>query len=455
MGAPVPCFSMPDDGPVPESSPSPPPSSVPPSASTAPAGPAPPLTSRLGGKPGWTIVLAIAIALLLVLALLALGSPSSSSSGGSSAGVPFSSARSTGGSLAASAGGTWELLDASGLDLPNATTVPLSLSNISANCTVTFLGGGTLPSSLTIPRFTGNLTSGDSPEWELDYLEPATLSLIAVAVTEGSVALALEISGPHCLPSNASAEASIPAGVVDSTVAASAVAAAGATAFLTAHPNGVSLEMDLFPFTLGGLEPSGPGAPAWWFDFSTCPLLSASSNGTEPSGVTFDATVNATTGGLVPGSSTTGACGGSSTPPEGIGSALGFGIPTLERGPPGGTLGSQGCTSGDYCYSLEIIAASDGVTPGDFDVEVLSSSNNTLFPAVGYAITSVAGQVLVVENGSVEDQWSPVAGSSTTLLTAGMTLVVDMGRANPSAGQFLLELTGTGPFANSGEGISF
>lgn len=396
----------------------------------------------------------MAVALLLVLALLTVGTPAPSSGVSGSTGVPFSSARHSGGSVIPSAGGNWELLDAFGFDLANMTTEALDLSNLSANCTVTSLSGP-LPGSLTIPRFTGDLSSGDAAFWELGYLQPSTLSEIAVAVTDGTVALALEISGPHCLPTNASGVAPIPPTVVDSTVAASATASAGAAAFLAAHPEGVSLEMGLVPSTLGGPGEPGYGYPAWWFQYSTCTAFIGIINGTGPPGETFYAVVNATTGAVAPGSVTTGACGGSGAPPEAIGSVLQFGFPTLNRGGAGGTLESQGCTGGDYCFSLPVSLATNNVTPSDFEEELMvqNSSGDTPYTAVGFAIVNSQGQVVVYSYGTVEIGWSDGVGTAETPITSTMTFWLDAGPQSPPSTNLFVAFTGIGAYSGSEESV--
>jgi hypothetical protein len=79
--------------------------------------------------------------------------------------------------------------------------------------------------------------------------------------------------------------------------------------------------------------------------------------------------------------------------------------------------------------------------------------NGAEFPAVGFAVLSAAGQVLVYETGPFESQWTSGVGSPSTLLTSGMTITVDMGTADPAGGNWFLSVTGTGPFAGSGLGV--
>jgi hypothetical protein len=413
-------------------------------AAVAPPLPQPsgPISSR---KAGLTVLIAVAVVLLLLLSLVGFGGGGTSN--GDSMAVPYSSAESTG-AQAAAPHGTWDLASAFGLDLANAVTIPLNLS-AEANCTVTSYAG-LLPSSLTIPSFTGNLASGVASEWLLEYLEPSTGYELAVAVTDGVANLVFEVSGPAC--SNTNSSMMLPRNAVDSTTAASAVAASGGAAFLQAHPTGVSLEMLLFPEFTGEFNPG----VEWVFSYTTCPITLTSPPPSEPLGSEFSADVNASTGNVVPGSATNGTCGG--PPPLSIGSALQLGFVTLTVGSgTGGTLASQGCTSGDYCYSLSVTSASDNVTPADFEMEVMGNNgpNETEFPAVGFAILNAAGQVVVYAPGPVENGWTSGVGNPSTLLTNTSTFSIDMGAQNPSGGGYFLALTGTGPFAGSGEGIGF
>jgi hypothetical protein len=403
---------------------------------------------RLPWEPGVTIaVVAIAVVLLLLLSLALSGGPGSSAgAAGSGTAIPFSSARNVG-TQAGAPHGTWDLYGGIGLDLANATSLPLDLS-AGSNCTVTSFSGP-LPSSLTIPAFAGNLTSGAASEWLFSFLQPGTGNELAVAVTNGAANLVVELSGPSCTALNASSP-SIPDTIVDSTTAASAVAAAGATAYLRAHPTGVTLEMLLLPTNLVGAHPAS--SPYWAFLYSTCAI---DLNGTRPSGplgYTFSAGVNASSGEVVPQSPTTGTCDG--PPPVSISSALSLGAPTLTQGAgTGGTLSSQGCVSRDYCYSLPVASASHNISPAEFQMEVLGNNgpNETLYPSVGFAILNAAGQVVVYATGPFEEVWTSGVGSPNTLVSSTMTVSVDMGTTNPTLGGYFLAITGTGPFADSEE----
>jgi len=424
------------------------PSPPPPLTAVAAPPPAPRRPLRLPWEPGLTIaVVAIAVVLLLVLSLALSGGPAGKdSTARSSAAVSFSSARGLG-TQAGAPHGTWDLYTALGVDLANATTLPLNFS-AESNCTFTSYSG-TLPSSITIPAYTGNLARGLASEWLLSFLQPGTGSELAVAVTNGVPNLVLELSGPSCSNLNGT-RSTIPNTIVDSPVAAAAVAAAGASAYLQAHPKGVSLEMLLFP---GDLFPGQvPSSPEWSFYYSTCPL---DLNGTPPSGplgYTFNAGVNATSGNLLPQSATTGTCDG--PPPLSIYNALSLGTPTLTRGAgTGGSLASQGCVSGDYCYTLPVASAAYNISPADFQMEVLGNNgpNETLYPSVGFAILNAQDQVVVYAAGPFEDVWTSGVGTPNTLVSSTMTISVDMGTADPTSGGYFLVLSGTGPFVDSEE----
>jgi len=409
--------------------------------------PPPPSGPRLPGKTGLSVVAAVVIVLIFLFSLVLLGAFGTASNGPGGAAVSFSSARNTG-SQAAAPHGTWDLFAAIGLDLANATNLPINLTSL-ANCTVTSFSG-TIPSSLSIPSFDGNLTSGVATTWLLEFAEPSTGALLIVVVSGGVTSLVIEESGHGC--SFGSQSAQVSNHTVDSTVAASAVAAAGGAAFVKAHPTGVSLEMVLTPSFLNGSFVS----PEWAFFYSTC-SLPLGEGGSSSSGAAFYAAVNATTGELVPGSASTESCGSSPPPPptNTIGNALVPRSVTLYRGAgTGGTLASQGCISGDYCYSVAIANVSENLTPGDFEMEVTGwGSNASAPPAIGFAVLDATGQVVVSANGAVEIVWNSGVGNSNTLLTNTMTFSVDMGTANPSGGGWALEFLGTGPFVNSALGI--
>jgi hypothetical protein len=98
-----------------------------------------------------------------------------------------------------------------------------------------------------------------------------------------------------------------------------------------------------------------------------------------------------------------------------------------------------------------MIEAVTNVTPNDFSLRVTYGTNGTTsLTPVGYAIVEVSGAVLVYSMGPVESAWTNGVGSPSSQLSSGMTIVIDMGTQNPSSGSWVLQVTGLGPYVNSG-----
>jgi hypothetical protein len=386
-------------------------------------------------------VAAVSVVLILLAGLLVSGATGGGGPLTSAVGITYYAARGIG-AQAGSPYGTWTLVDAAGIDLANATQVPLNFSAF-GSCNISSFAGA-IPPSLTIPKFTGSLTTGALSEWIFTYRSASPAAELDVGVTAGVANLIVEISGPNCQGLGAHFTA-LPTSIVDSPAAVSAVDTAGGAAFLAAHPREVSLFASVIPAGFGG-----PGSSVEWGVFyTTCSTYFSSPPPSEPPGATFYADVNGTSGLVVPGSVYTGTCGGPPIVP--IGSALALGPPTVTVGAgTGGTVASQGCTTGDYCYSVPIVAASGNVTPGDFTLQVKGAGGSG-YPAVGYAILSVAAQVVVYSTGAIEVAWSAGVGSASTPLSATMVMIVDMGTTDPTGQGYYLTLTGTGPFTRSSE----
>jgi len=390
------------------------------------------------------MVVVVAVAVTLVVGLLLLGGLGSGSSGGSG-GVTYSSARTAADRLAAGHG-SWELIEVVGLAPANSTTLPFNSTSV-PNCTVSVLVGS-VPSEISIPAYRGNLLDGSASMWLFAYVQPSTGSELAVVTVNGAVALAATVTGT-CLGQYVETIPEIPDTVVDSSVAVSAAAAVGGAAFVRAHPTGVSLQM----FMLNGLPfDNASKAPEWEVSFSTCPSTLFNTGSSSSPGSTFSVAVNATTGAVLAGSESTSTCGPGippPPPPTGIGQALGLGLITLFHGSgTGGTIASQGCASTDYCYSVAVTAAQN-VTPADFESYV-STSSGAQASVAGFAILNVTGSVVVYSTGSTEVQWSSGVGSPATLLTAGMTLVVDVGTQDPAGQSMILQIAGEGAYSGSG-----
>lgn len=350
--------------------------------------------------------------------------------------------------------GNWSLIAAVGYDLWNGSSLPLSSITYPPNCTVRTYPP-TLPSSLSFPAYRGSLADGAALVWLFDYQDVANLSEAFVMVANGTVSLSEALTGSGCGISGAGLElAPIPANVVDSSSAAHAIDAAGADRFLAGNRSGTTLMMSIF----GGLtQVPASLASTWTFAFTPCSGVLTGNMSGPANGVGFTGSVNATTGAVISASVQAEDCVpvSNSTYPPAIYQALTFGPTSLVVGTgTGGTLASQGCVSGDYCYTIPIRQAVLNVTPNDM---VLWVQNATGVPSLlpqGYAFLDSRGGVLVYSVGAIESTWTSASGTGTTLLAAGDALDIDMGPSNPFGLGYQLNIQGEGPFANSGEGFS-
>ena len=395
----------------------------------------------------WIVVIAVAAAAALGAVLL-VSSSNSGGGSGTTSGQSFSAARGVADAFAASHG-SWILIEGIGLALFNASSLPTNVSSSSGTCTFTILVGST-HQNVSLPSFRGDLKSGVAPDWLFAFIDPATNQTLAMFEVGGYVVFAVEESA-GCI-SGGTHYTGITGPVVDSSVAVASALAAGGSDFLRAHPTGVSLTM----FLIGGVTILNESISGLWgVQWTTCSSILLPPGSGPSSGYEYSASVNATTGVIVPGSSTNTTCGtGSGT--HAIGSALALGAASLFVGSGiGGTVASQGCTSGDYCYSVPIEVATN-VTPADFSllVENLSNGSDSSVP-VGYAILNITGAVVVYSTGPSETAWTSGVGSSSTFLTPGMTITVDMGTQNPTLESFGLQFTGQGPYADSSLAIIF
>ncbi len=386
-----------------------------------------------------TFIVVAVVAVLIVGFLAATGAFSGPTS---SEAVSSSGAQST--AAADLPPGSWSLAVMAGYDAWNGTSLSLNLSSLPPNCTASS-PSGSVPASIAVPSFRGNISDGSAAFWILEYVQPSGHSLAVVFVTDGSVAAIVVLSGADCSP-YPSGFAGIPANAVSSSTAAQALDTAGATAFLAAHRAGQSLLMDLSAFN---------GTDEWLFEFTPCSGILTGNLSGPTSGAAFYGVVNATTGSVVSAVPTSSEC--ELSVPSGIGSVFALGVPTVVTGAgSGGTVASQGCASGDYCYEIPVETAEDNVSGGDMSLSVENGSHpppNLSSTPLGYAFTDPSGRVIVYALGSVETSWTDGTGDANTPLTAGDTLWIDMGTSDPTGHGYELTIQGEGPYANSGEGF--
>ncbi|HYA58366.1 MAG TPA: hypothetical protein VEH57_07930 [Thermoplasmata archaeon] len=279
--SPVPPTSAPSAAPVAlgAASPQPPQGSAPSAASPPP--------SRKGL---WIAVGAIAVALLLVFVLAIVGAiPIFSSSGSTKAAAPltYDQALPIADATAAGApGGTWALLVASGIDSAVSVSETVNITS-TKNCNYTALPGAI--TSISVPG-ASDRNVGAATLWAFIY-RSATGALLFVLIMDGKGTAEYTVAGGQSCTSLFGLFTTVPATVVDSSAAASAVQPYAAT-FLSANPNASALYG-----LVGGLEFLGHGIGAEWeVNYTTCPPISTSTSGT---GVAFNATVNATTGAVI------------------------------------------------------------------------------------------------------------------------------------------------------------
>ena len=233
------------------------------------------------------VIAAVVIAVLLVVVFVL---PGSTSSGSAAAVLTYSGALPVAsGAVAGFGGGGWTPVFAAGfVSAVNETEQVNStdLANITTYCSSVVLVSGA--TSLTVPAYSGNRSSGASPAWIIGFRnESGTLAV--VSVLDGHAQVLLTLSGGYC-SLYAQLFTPIPGSAIDSSQAAAAVQPYAA-AFLAAHPNasaeyGLTAGAHFGTFRLGN---------TWSITYDTCPL-SSSTGGT---GDEFNATVNATSGQVI------------------------------------------------------------------------------------------------------------------------------------------------------------
>lgn len=197
-------------------------------------------------------------------------------------------------------GGGWALIAAVGFDSTSSESVPVnSSSSGTGSCNLSLAPGA--PDSISLSAYSGSRAAGLAPTWEFLYRNGAGTILIVIEI-DGSAAVLATLSGGLC-SSIFGLFSAIPAGVIDSTQAAAAVAPEAAT-FLAEYPHANA------SFGLsGGVSFFGKSAgPTWGIAMSSCSLmLSSPATGTE-----FNATVSAVNGSVSFNETRTGvACKGS------------------------------------------------------------------------------------------------------------------------------------------------
>jgi hypothetical protein len=339
--------------------------------------------------------------------------------------------------------GTWDLIVVNGVSSQNESYLRYNGTVGSSVCEATTLVGS-VPTNLSIPASPGGLTSGKSLFWYFAFVAPGNGSELAVYVVSGQVVLAAEFPSA-CTGAEFSLAQGLPTSLVNSTTAVSAAAKAGGTDFVTTYTNWSDTVSMLL--TGGYVLNNATVAPTWELSWSTCGSDLLWSNSSTSYGHEFRVAVNATSGIVVPGSTTSSTCG---SPGRSYTLGLEVELGYLFAGPEmGGTISSKGCGNGDYCYAVPLVASIANITPANFSMLVQNFST-TYLGTVGFAILNVNSSVLVYAIGPTEDGWTSDMGTPQNLLTAGMTFVVDVGPTDPVRGSWGLYFTGLGAYAPAG-----
>jgi hypothetical protein len=339
--------------------------------------------------------------------------------------------------------GTWDLIAEDGVSSQNESYFRYNGTVGISNCEATTLVGS-VPMNLSIPASPGGLTSGESSFWYFAFVAPANGSELAVYVVSGQVVLAAEFPST-CTGAEYSSVQGLPASLANSSTAVSAAAKVGGADFVATYADW----SDTVSMLLSGgfVLDNATVAPIWEISWSTCGSDLLWSSSSSSYGHEFRVAVNATSGIVVPGSAASASCG---SPGKSYTLGLEVELGSLFAGPEtGGTISSRGCDNGDYCYSVPLVASTANITPANFSMLVQNFST-TYLGTVGFAILNVNGSVLVYSIGPIEDGWTSDVGTPQTLLSAGMTFIVDVGPTDPVTGSWGLYFTGLGAYAPAG-----
>lgn len=404
-------------------SPSEPTSDPPGPAQPAPASSVPPKRSsrRLLGE-----VAAAVIAVVVVLALVLAGViPLGSSGSGTVSGAQTSSeALADANSFASGvAHGPWVLYEVVGVGFVNTSIDHLGYN--SYDCTVTG------SSNVTIPASTGPYSTGKLSVWSFEYLNGTRTGVLFLQVTNGRVAELL-LLGADCLSTGVEAPITVP--FISSDIAANAALnSTNISAFVQNHSSANAL------VTLVEQEP-GYGGLQWLLTYTTCsPIFSP---GVPVQGSYVQAFVNASTGLLVQTfSEPLVNCAFSFYRMSQIPISEGFAIanPTLSTCPAGSTFATDGCTAGDYTYSIKISLSYLWFSPTSFWVDTASGGLYTASGPGGFSVLTSSGSVaaqapVASETGmAMPHSWVTFGAgiSPESTITTTDTILLDMGTTSP------------------------
>jgi len=184
-------------------------------------------------------------------------------------------------------GGSWSVFFAGGVDSTTAVTVP-NLAGEFTNDTCPLVDTPT--TQPTLPAYTGAYSTGLMSGWLFGLYDssPATLSL--ELVVGGQATFLGEVTAPECVDYLGTFTALTASSVVDSPVAAQAVAGAAAS-FVSVYSSASASAVLMAGYSISYGSLTYTVYPSWLLTYSTCGV-----NATSGTGIQFNATVNATNG---------------------------------------------------------------------------------------------------------------------------------------------------------------
>jgi hypothetical protein len=397
----------------------------------------PPKKSMLSGKMLYVVIAVIAVVVVVVLAAVLLaGVGSNNSNSSSTAASTYAQSASSVNSFSNSyKGGGWKPWIVSGFDTSTSATSPPvnasafnSIGGTKNGCTATLLVS--VGSTFTVPAFSGNLSSGESPYW-IYFLFNATGAFLVVTDVGGTVTpLLLEVcTGTSSISSLISA---IPSTVVDSSVAVKTAWNAGGAA-LVAKDSSSSVSFSLTAgFSVAGVYSS---PPTWTVTYQACNPSTTSTTAVA----TFSASINATSGALMPSGATnsTGPCTANAAIVGGSGSTGGGGstTTTLSSDLTFGTPSSTG-SAGSEAYSVSVASASSGLQWGNLNPSVETAAGKYVFLTTGnLTVTGSGGSAVAVYNFT-SFTWT---SGTTSAIATGQVAVLTSGSMDLTGDQLLLE----------------
>ncbi len=338
-------------------------------------------------------------------------------------------------------GSGWNLVLALGYDSPISLTV--GIENFTGTCPLAPLSASPTPTTLTIPAFTGSLSSGSSPFWLLAFEQSTTAEVYLVGIVGGTT-LPIGVGTASCLDLT-TADIPIPTESLDSSTAIQIAAAAGGSDYLAAHPTAL-LEMTLTGGLPGG-PPLDPGA-FWAFVYSTCnPFGIENPSGNQPA---RDIQVSALNGTVLAVGNTSVDC----QPSFGsiaLGSALNLGNVNTYGPQPSNVPGE--CSAGAYCYQIPFVVTIYNLTASELQLKI-TTNTGLLVSIVAfylYGNSSSQGYLTGGVGANPSGLWAEGQGTMTpnSTLAGGDSIWIDVSPLDPIGLEYQFTAMGYGPFSGS------